>query len=358
MIQSNQPRRLPARACLPAVALLLAFTVTVAITRAQVTTGATRPTSATDESPSSSPENQPGAKTKFQSDATQTTQYPNATALEVKGTVQVADAGVSPLTDEGWHDIKANDGIPAGKQIRTGKRSSVTLRFGDTTYISIVTPTFAAIETFYKTATEETVRMGLGYGTIRGGSYESEVESNVVVDAPTATLAKRGTDGWQITVSPGAGAYEISLAREGLVEALQKVRSDERRSKLVRPGEYATNDNIATLWINQARYDRNINYVEPEWVSASDTAFSRDQTAGLAVNPGLGRDAWAYRYPNARQWTLNQIDRNFNEAAAGGSPPSMIILEATRRPEGNFGTRGSTDSPTGRTIIRRRILRR
>ena len=69
---------------------------------------------------------------------------------------------------------------------------------------------------------------------------EGKLRSDVVVDSTVATLAKRGTEGWQMRVEPMTGRFKISLAEYGLVDAVSKLRAAGRMSRTVRPGEYVT----------------------------------------------------------------------------------------------------------------------
>jgi hypothetical protein len=268
-------------------------------------------------------------------------QTPPAKVIEVGGTVDWAPAGVSPLETEGWTPVATGDLLPAGTQIRTGLRSHVNLRFGEATYVNVRSATYAAIEQFYRTATTELVRVGLGYGTVRGGSSEGEVRSDVVVDSPTATLAKRGTEGWQIFVEAGTGRFEVSLAQRGLIEAIQKLRGERAVSRLVRPGEFATHDTIAIKWFEQEKFNREVVLVQAEGITDADAAFTVDNSRGFGViAPGSGFATETLAARNDRDFVLTQIDENFPEAQAQ-RPALQIpsVLGIIPRPEGNFGTR-------------------
>lgn len=265
-----------------------------------------------------------------------------ATVIEVEGSVESAPAGTSVLASDGWKAVKVNDLLPPGTQIRTGLRSYVNLKFGETTVCSIRDATHASIDQLYRSATAEVVRMGLGYGTIRGGSTEGPVRSDLTVDSTVATLAKRGTEGWQIHVEPSTGRFNIALSDSGLVEAIQKLGNQRTASKTVRPGEYATDRTIANLWINQASFDRQVSFYDAGSVTVSESKAITDSNSGYGImTPGGGSavvDASA-RY-NA-DWVIDQIDRNFPD---GRPRPNTIVVQpdsrVIQRPEGNFGTGG------------------
>ena len=260
-----------------------------------------------------------------------------AKVVEVTGDVQRAPTGTSPL-DEGWTPVKADEELPGGTLIRTGIRSSCILLFGEDTVINIKRMTLASITDVYQTATQKTVRLGLGYGAIRGGSTEGTLRSSLVIDSTVATLAKRGTEGFEMEVEPYTGRFTISLAREGLVEALQK-RTGQR--KAVRPGQYANDINIATMWIKQDQFDRTVKFVSAESVTTADLDFSVANPRGMAtVVPGGGTEVASLTPRASREFVTDQVVR---ETAASTQQAlrelETVVVEQpiVRRPEGNFG---------------------
>lgn len=241
------------------------------------------------------------------------------------------------MARDGWTPIKVGNTIEPGTQIRTGLRSSVNLRFGDATYVSVRSATHASVEQFYRSAKAERVRMGLGYGAVRGGSIEGEIKSDVTIDSTVATLAKRGTEGWQIAVEPGTGRFRISLAESGLVEARRKLDGDRAVSRLVRPGEYATRDNIANMWLKQDSFDRNVTFYDANAVGASDADFGAANTKGLAVLAPAGGSQLATA---AGRNTSAYADSLGGIGDSPVRPPDVTPgrLPPVSRPDGNFGT--------------------
>lgn len=264
-----------------------------------------------------------------------------AKVVEVVGDVTQAPEGTSPLDAETWTPVKVQDKLSGGTLIRTGIRSQVTMLFGDENLVAVKAMTLAAVSDFYQTHEAKVIRMGLGYGTIRGGSTEGTLRSDLIIDSTVATLAKRGTEGWEMQVEPYTGRFNISLAREGLVEALQKATGQRR---LVRPGEYATELNIGKMWINQERFDRSVKLVATESMTTADLDFATAQSRGIGtVAPGAGTEAvsFAQRSPQ-RDFVVDQVvDRQAQ--ARREAMPDLIVIEqpVVRRPEGNFGV-GST----------------
>lgn len=262
----------------------------------------------------------------------------SAVVLEVGGSVDWAKPGVSALANDGWTGVKVNDRFESGTQIRTGLRSFVNLQFGQTTTVSVRSATYASIDQFYASTKVESVRIGVGYGTVRGGSSEGEVKSDVIVDSPVATLAKRGTEGWEIEVEPMTGRFRVSLAQYGIVEAIQKLSDDRTRSRTVLPGQYATHANIANMWVKQDIFDRNVTFYTPESTTFADAEFGANNTRGYGVlSPGGGMEL---RDLSQRVSASQILDRTNNDLPPTIPPVNTAIgvRGVLTRPEGNFGT--------------------
>ncbi len=261
-----------------------------------------------------------------------------AIVIEVNGKVEWARAGVSPLASRGWTPIKWKDRLEPGTQIRTGLRSYAHLQFGNTTVVAVRSATHASIDQLYRSATTEHVRIGLGYGTVRGGSVEGKIRSDVVIDSTVATLAKRGTEGWEMHVEPMTGRFKISLAQYGLVEAIRKLRSAKRESRTVRPGEYVTDANIANMWIKQDIFDRNVKFYQADAVTVADADFTTEHTRGYGVlAPGGGSTLVDASGRVSSDFVLEQIAESYPD---GTLPPTTLItpMQPVARPEGHFGT--------------------
>lgn len=257
-----------------------------------------------------------------------------AVVSEVKGSAEWALPGVSVLVDDGWTQLKVGDELASGTQIRTGIRGHVNLLFGEGTIVSIRRATHASIDDFYKGATAKRVEIGLGYGTVRGGSSEGELEPDLVVDSPVATLAKRGTEGWEIQVERSSNRFRISLAQSGLVEAISKAG----RSRTVAPGQYATDATVANLWVNQETFDRAVSFYEPYYVGDADAQFAANNSRTFGtISPGGGRDLRGVTGQNSAAFVSSQ--RSGGGAAgvppAGGGGGGLGVLRSS---QGNFGT--------------------
>ena len=262
---------------------------------------------------------------------------PTALVIEVAGSVDWASPGVSPLASDGWTPVRLDDRLAPGTQVRTGLRSHLNLRFGETTFVSVRSATHASIDLFFRSATTENVRIGLAYGTVRGSSTEGRLRSDVIVDSTVAILAKRGTEGWEIRVEPMTGRFKVSLAEYGLVEAIQKLAGDRRLSRTLRPGEYATPDNIANMWIRQAVFDRVVTFYEASSITEADADFTVANSRGFGtLAPGGGTSLVDLSGRVSAEFVLEQTAAG---TAADVPAPTTALLQRTpvRRAEGNFG---------------------
>lgn len=260
-----------------------------------------------------------------------------AKVIEVTGSVEYASTDADPNDASAWKAVEKDMELSADTQIRTGLRSQCVLMFGeepDETVIAIRRATLAAISDFHRTQTEQRVRLGLGYGAIRGGSTEGTLRSDVVIDSTVATLAKRGTEGYEIQVEPVSGAFRVSLARSGLVTALSKARNLERT---VRVGEYVNNANVARMWVNQDIFDRAVRFAEVEAVTASDLNFnSRGRTGFANLAPGVGSEWREYAGRDGENTTgTHLLDQD--DDARDRLQTLLIDTLAVNRAEGNFG---------------------
>lgn len=276
-----------------------------------------------------------------------------ATVIEVVGNVEWALHGVDVLASEGWRPVLVNQRLIPGTQVRTGLRSHVNLQFGETTVCSLRSATHASIDDLYRSTEAEVVRIGLGYGAIRGGSSEGTIRADVVIDSTVATLAKRGTEGWEIAVEPGTGRFNISLAQYGLVEAVQKLGA-RRVSRSVRPGEYATERNIANMWVRQDIFDRSVQFFDVDSVTAAEADSLADNRRGYGIMaPSADASVVDASGRVDAQWVVGQIDARVPPSIR---PPATILIPRgpIARPEGNFGTGDVFRVPSASSITGRR----
>lgn len=257
-----------------------------------------------------------------------------AKVIEVKGVVETVPVGTDPLDADAWKPLKEGDTIGNDVMIRTGLRSRCVLMFGEEpnqTVISVRRATLARISEFVRTSTEQRIKLGLGYGAIRGGSSEGTLRSDVVIDSTVATLAKRGTEGFELEIEPTTGRFRISLSRSGLVDALSRLNNQRRT---VAPGQYATSDNIAKMWVNQDIFDRCVRFYEQEALSEQDLEFVAKETTGLSNLGPAGRGLFNASGRNIG--AILNIVRNRNPNLFN-NPTLVLGSSGISRPEGGFG---------------------
>lgn len=252
-----------------------------------------------------------------------------AKILEVTGNVKRAPAGV-PQGDPQWAIVTVNEMLPSGTQIATGFRSSVVLGFGEDTVVQVRKASLCSIDDYYKSATQKTVALGLGYGTIRGGSTEGELRTEVVVDSTVATLAKRGTEGWEIEIEPTTGFFRGSVARLGLIEMIQKLTG---QSRLVRANQYVNNDSIRRMWINQTVFDRAVRFYDGASISEAESKFASENSGGAGVvSPDASEANQVTKRLDPGFVSTLQAAQASSQTTPQFAPPLFRI-----RPEGDFG---------------------
>lgn len=271
-----------------------------------------------------------------------------ARVIEVAGSVEYAAEGADALDRNAWKPVTDGLELPIDTQIRTGLRSRCVLMFGeapDQTVISLRAASLASIRDFRRTSSEQRIRLGLGYGTIRGGSTEGSLRADVVIDSTVATLAKRGTEGYEFEVWPVKGVFRIALARSGLLEALLKATG---QSKSVQPGEYVNNALIATLWINQAFFDQGVHFFEDPSLTPAELDFETFQS--MTGYGHLGPDGAMLYDSFARRFREGPVARTPIIPPAAGILPAILLFQRgpSLRPEGNFGFGPTLRVLTGR----------
>lgn len=210
--------------------------------------------------------------------------------LELKGRAFKGAATADPKQKEGWTQLKVGDQLGRGDQLSTSLRSTVKLVLEPAT-----PPTIIVIDRATLLSIDELVgakdaagldsvvtRLGLAYGSIKAGVAEGKVRSDMVIESPVATLAKRGTWGFSFYVERGTGRFEMWLADRGIIEALQ-LNSGLRVTLL--PGQSV--DQLMSKWIDNARFLRTVNFQDWKGLKGDELAFLMGNPTGLSVlSPG------------------------------------------------------------------------
>jgi len=255
-----------------------------------------------------------------------------ATVIKIVGKVSYSklDAKGEPGK---WQPAKIGDRLPAGTRVRTRLRSKIVMAFGKDSVVMIDRATLVSIDQFHRTADTKKIRLGLGHGVIRAGVSETTLRSDMTIDTPTATLSKKGTIDFRMEYEPFTGRFRISLAKEGLVEALNKL-SNRKRS--IGPGQYV---NQAMLrWIETATFDRYVPVIDTFSMTDAEQLFNMVRDSGLGViEPGAGTNIMSLSGRDAGQLFARLARERRNRLR----PLRPQVIDGQRifdRPEGNFGT--------------------
>lgn len=262
-----------------------------------------------------------------------TTQKADSTTAEVvkvAGNVQAA-----PVDAEGkatqWQPVKVGDRLAAGMQVRTALRSSLLLQFGDNVIVKIDRATSATIAQFHRTATQQKVKLDVGYGAVRAGVAEGSLESDMSIETPVATLTRRGTWDFGIEYEAGTGRFRIFLADRGLVEALNQL-TQQRRTLL--GGQYVTQ--MMIRWIETTKFDHYIPVQDWAGLTGADLVFCQMNDSGRSVvSPGGGLGIMNISGAGGNGQNGQQFFQDMPDITIPPIGPTRID-----RPEGNFGTGG------------------
>jgi len=236
-----------------------------------------------------------------------------------------------------WQPAKAGDRLPGGTRIQTFFRSEIILKFTDDTVIVVESGTSASIDEFRRTADTKKVKLGIAHGAIRGASAETTLRSDLTIESPTATLSKRGTIGFRLEYEPVKGHFVISLQKEGLVEALNKLTHE---SQLIRPGQYVTQRMLR--WIETAVFDDYVPVIGVFGMTDADERFAASYADGVAVVEPSG--GWDTR--RVIGLDRSSLFRDLIRAQRATEIRPVVPIDVdpgtptTGRPEGNFGTGG------------------
>jgi len=153
------------------------------------------------------------------------------TVVSVTGQAEKLVAG---QTDK-WQALKAGDKLDELSIIRTGLRSSVTLKFEDRGQTIVHSATKVGIADFHKKGNLATARLGLKYGSLSVAVDSTRAPNDVKIETPAATLSVRGTKGG---ISYTGGNRVVLLGEAGTWNV-----AAAGRSRNVRAGE-STDGNL------------------------------------------------------------------------------------------------------------------
>ncbi|MBI5863775.1 MAG: hypothetical protein HZB38_04570 [Planctomycetes bacterium] len=283
--------------------------VTLLVVASALATAQTPPTA-------SAPASQPAAKTPIK-----------AKVIEVNGDVKWA-----ALEGQEWKPVKLNDEFGEQTKFLTGVRSSLKLQIGaEEPYTCMLIDSVGktVLSEAYKTSDTKTVRIGVGYGRVRGGVAEGGLKSDFTIDSPVPTLSKRGTWGFSLYYERDTDAFEIGLTDFGLVEAMNKLTAEKRN---VLPGQLVTE--AMRRWLDQTQIFRNVSVADILGQGDLQIAFNRLENDGLGITQlGSGRAiVLNLSNANARDAFRQLLNRTLL------TPPALTPQVSPLRSEGFFGT--------------------
>lgn len=256
--------------------------------------------------------------------------------VQAKGAADVAALDADPMLKEGWTRLKVGDRLVAGQQVRTSLRGAlrVTAVPSDPpTVMLIERSTLIAITELAHTGDTAKSRISLGYGAIKAGVSEGTTRSDMEIEAPVATLSKRGTDIFRFEYRNNRFKMELSAQGRGLVEAIQ-TRAGEFggrnriKSRFLTPGQWISHQMLRA--IDEVSFDRSVNI--------GDVFGLQDMEKLLAQSSGL-----QFLSLNGNNLAVALDPQNTGPEGIGfgtiGSPSGLFPSTPTETslPYGNFG---------------------
>jgi hypothetical protein len=282
-----------------------------------------------------------------QNEAPEQAQPVSAVAAVVQGRVFQAPVGVRSTDTAAWTRVAQGDEIPAGQQVRTSLRSSVLLHFGDDTALQVRPLTLASLDELYETSTTRRTKVGLAYGAIRGSVVEKTLRSDMVIEAPTATLSKEGTENFELMVVRGRDAWYATGPTTGLIAIRDGMSGRVARVSFHQLVSFL---NVMDTAARRTIFQRTVDFFGNNYLTGGEADFNVFFSDGTAVaGPGLGSCSWDYvpdsstsgvggRAALRRQFVLPDV--------------SSLIF---RQPESRFGT---GPRPEAAKTLRRAIAAR
>ncbi len=225
--------------------------------------------------------------------------------VQTEGKVRVGPQNDESLNTDGpgWFSPKVGDKLGGGIQIRVPFRSKIKLVASPAD-----PPTVLMIESGSNVSISElafkngaaTSRIKLGYGAIRAGVSEGATRSDMEIEAPSATLSKRGTDIFRFEYHDGRFMMSLTEQGRGMLQAIQNQAGYQggQLSRFVTAGQFVTQQLMRA--IDNVQFDRQINVNDQFGLSGNDKLFTmlNDHGLGFLLPAGLK--------------PVNQIDGNLD----------------------------------------------
>jgi hypothetical protein len=213
-----------------------------------------------------------------------------AKAVVVQGRVYQAPVGVAATDTDAWTRVKQGDELSSGTQIRVSIRSTLMLHYGDDTVIQLKSMTLASLDELWRTETRKHSQIGLAYGAMRGSVREKELRTDMVIESPTVTASKEGTEDFGLRTMRGSLWWRAEGPRVGTIVIRDMATGQTARLSFSQLANYF---NIGLPAVGRNLIAQLVNLYDPEYKSDGEEAFGENNDTGVAVvGPGLGYQAW------------------------------------------------------------------
>ncbi len=279
--------------------------------------------------------------------------------VQVEGGVKVG-----PETDEslntsgaGWYKPVVGDKLGGGIQIRVPLRSKIKLVAmpADPPTVLLIesASTISISELAYKDGAAKS-RIKLGYGAIRAGVSEGGTRSDMEIEAPSATLSKRGTDIFRFEYHDGRFMMSLTEQGRGMLQAIQNQSGYQngQLSRFVTAGQFVTQQLMRA--IDNVQFDRQINVNDQFGLSGNDKLFTliNDHGLGFLLPAGLKPINIIDGNRNGDQPLGDP--QNINNQNNQNNPLSQLVRQTPIVPGGDFGI-GQGRLPIIRDTLQKRL---
>lgn len=258
--------------------------------------------------------------------------------IDLEGKVRYGDAATcDPLKPEGWRIAKKGDLLGAGLIVHVPFRAKLKLvaRPADPpTVMLFESGSLLTISDLHLKNGVATSRIKLGYGAIRAGVAEGGTRSDMEIEAPVATLSKKGTDIFRFEYHNGRFMMSLSEQGRGMLQAIQNQMggySGGQVSRFVTAGQFITQQLMKT--IDNVQFDRDININDQFGLIGNDRLFTLINDRGLAFLFPTGN-----RPGNMLDGTNTNVNNPNTDTSNSLNNQNIPLTPAvSNNPGGNFG---------------------
>ncbi|UCG34248.1 MAG: hypothetical protein JSU68_06345 [Phycisphaerales bacterium] len=254
-----------------------------------------------------------------------------AKAVVVQGRVYQAPVGVQATDTDAWTHVNEGDELAAGTQIRVSIRSTLMLHYGDDTVIQLKSMTLASLDDLWRTENRKHSKIGLAYGAMRGSVREKELRTDMIIESPTLTASKEGTEDFGIRAMRGSRWWRAEGPRVGTIVVRDMGTGQMTRLSFSQLANYF---NIGLPAVGRNLIDQLVNLYDPEYKSSGEETADYYTNTGVAVvGPGLGYEAWNVAQGDPGRGALSPFD-----TSPLGLLAEQDLSVLFRQVESRFGT--------------------